>query len=259
MMHMHILENRLFIRKIIRKFPIDNSMIFLNPIIDVVIISNAKNEELGLLTQQTVDTANQDKHINCIVIEQNFNIKYKNCKTFYLNVGFNYNKYLNIGAKLGKSQYICFTNNDVIFPKGWTKIIQLMKEYNVQSASGLCESFFKMEAFHDKWPQVTVPKDIQYGCRTGVEFTGWCFVWERKIYEDICRKDGGLIESVKFWYSDDCTEYQIRKYGIKHALFPSIRIYHLMNMTSSTLDDDSYRNYTLGQLEEYSKVIAQCI
>ena len=61
--------------------------------------------------------------------------KYNGADTFLQRQPFNYNRCLNEGVRMGNAEFICFTNNNVLFPEDFVKRIVLMQEgeYDVLS------------------------------------------------------------------------------------------------------------------------------
>ena len=91
--------------------------------IDVVILSNTANMEYYKMLKQCITSikSNTDVNTNIILVETNKELKGKDLKlpidTIYIpeEEEFNYNKFLNYGLQFCKNDFICITNNDVIY------------------------------------------------------------------------------------------------------------------------------------------------
>lgn len=189
--------------------------------IDVVIISDAKDDKLKAITQQAVNTSFQNEHklkVSPIVVESNKAVTHQNCVTVHPGVEFNYNRYLNIGASYGTGNYIAFCNNDLIFKNNWASyLIDAMINYDCEAASPICphtQNEFKVR------PHTGVKR----GMETRRHFAGWCFVLSRGLWERI----GRLDERYKFWCSDNIVaEYQLPKHHASHILVTDSVVEHL--------------------------------
>lgn len=194
--------------------------------IDVVILSNARNGRLIQLTQQTVDSCLKSEHelqFNIIVLEQNAGITHRRCRTVHMNEAFNYNRFMNKGIALGKEEYVCLCNNDLQFQTGWCKkIIGAMESEYLLSASPYCPRAQGL-VFSNGPP-------IDYGYRIREHISGWCIVVNRFLFEII----GPLDEEFPFWYADNVYAEQLKKHGVKHALIRNSVVMHLGQKTLRT-------------------------
>jgi choline kinase len=156
--------------------------------IDVVIISWAKNEELVQVTKDGLNSLfENDKGItyHVYIVESNKDIKYENMEeyqrkwmhtieTIYTDETFGYNKYLNIGRRLGKSPYVALCNSDLIYEEDWaTKIIEQMEVHDALSSSPWCPQ--------TQGPNTTHLHNVYQGHRVRGELAGWCIVQKREI------------------------------------------------------------------------------
>jgi GT2 family glycosyltransferase len=198
--------------------------------IDIIILSNGKNEALIQLTNQTIETLiqseNQDEiKFDVLVIESNillYPYQYTSSTTIYPSSAFGFNKYLNIGINKTINDLVCFCNNDLIFNKGWASAIlaALEKDPDIYSVSTFCPSFHA-----DKEDEI--PDEINYGYKNGVFFTGWCFFVKRSIFKII----GPFDEHFIFWYADDDFRLTLQKYALKNVLVKSAKVKHLGSET----------------------------
>lgn len=198
--------------------------------IDVIILSNGKNEELVRLTNQTIQSllASEEDHqirFEVLVIESNAALhpfQYEHAKTIYPTQKFGFHKYLNIGVNATKNELICFCNNDLIFQKGWASAILSAKNVDpeIHSFSTFCPDFHSGHIEE-------IPNEINYGYQNGVYFTGWCFLLKRSVF-----KITGLFdEKFTFYYADDDFRLTLKKYGLKNALINNAVVKHLGSET----------------------------
>lgn len=214
--------------------------------IDVVIVSHAKSDFLKTLTQQAIDTAIGNEHrerVNVIVVESNKDVTYSNAKVIYPEQDFNYNRFLNLGASEGDGEYICFSNNDLIFHGHWaSKLIDSMVNYDVEAASPYCPH-----------TQREFGKNPNSGVFRGMEvrrfFAGWCFVLTRNLWTRI----GQLDERYKFWFSDNIVaEYQLKKHHASHIMVSSAIVEHLQG-GSKTLGLETPQRHTELTMDQARK------
>ena len=209
-------------------------------IVDLVIISNAKNEELKQMTQNTINSALCEKGVNVIVVEQNKEVKYRNSTTYYKDGEFNYNKFCNFGALKGNSKYIMFANNDLIFKEDW--LLELLKvKHNVVSP---------------KCPKDERQKNIKgnsSGYIVGVNFSGWCFMIKRSLWNRI----GMFNEDYSFWFSDNVILEQLKEVGETPILVTNSIVEHLGSTTLKSSDRVTADEYTWGQVEKFNKTYNQ--
>lgn len=211
--------------------------------IDIVLVSDAKNKRLREITEHAIKSLGNKATHTIIIVESNKSVNYSEAITIHPNVPFNYNKYLNLGAQQGKSDYIFFGNNDLIFGVNWDdELIKSMKSYGVVSASPLC-------------PRVAASSKIEAysGCFYGYEiitrFCGWAFMWTREFYSKI----SGLDEGFTFWCSDNIAVEQLIANDQKHLLVTSSIVGHLTSSTLATLEIEVRRNYTTKEIEKFNK------
>ena len=224
--------------------------------LDVIIISWAKDNELykttnkglkSLLSSESTDTIK----INPIIVESNKKINwdfYPNTKTIYTDKPFGYHRYLNLGILSSNSEYICLSNNDLIYEKRWASAIinEMEKDKDLMSACPFC-------------PQ-TLPVSMRnsgnhYGYIVREHLGGWCIFQRRDIYNKI----GSLDEDVEFWYSDNIYADELKLRNIKHALITtSVVNHHEKNLGKTgeiAIDGKTRLHYTRDQFELYTKKV----
>jgi GT2 family glycosyltransferase len=200
--------------------------------VDIVIISDTKSEELKSVMTHTLKTLyNSESDINfyTYVVESSnadYSSLHKNIKMIKPNTPFGYHKYLNIGRKLGTSEYVCLCNNDLDFKKGWASAIikEMEKDPELLSASPISA------APHINQFGIKLNSGIEHGYKVRRQIAGWCIFQQRKIYEVI----GDLDERFIFWYCDNDYAMDLKTRGIKNALITNSHVDHLVSKTLST-------------------------
>lgn len=214
--------------------------------IDVVIVAHSSDDKLTRITQQAIDTAifnEQRIKVNVIVVESNKDVTHKNCLTIHPVESFGYNKFLNIGAKEGLNEYICFSNNDVVFKKNWASVlIDAMQNSVCDSGAPVCP------VSHARFGIRPNTHQVIRGMEAGKHFPGWCFVWDRKLWTRL----GGLDELCTFWCSENICIEQLKKVHQSHILCTDSVVEHLRG-GSTTLNPlkkhDPKRHSELTELD----------
>lgn len=205
---------------------------------DVVFISNAK--KLGKnMTQNAIDSAIKGANglrINCIVIESEPNLIYRNAHTFNPDKAFNYNYYLNFGAERGSAPWVMFCNNDLIFRNGWLHAL-LSAEYPIVSP-------ISPKDFRQKDATVN-----ETGWQCGRHLSGWAFMMKRDLWEKI----GRLDEDFDFWYADNSLIGQLKKLDIAPMLVPASRVDHIGSQTLRTRSIDERNSLMWSKLDLYNQ------
>lgn len=208
-------------------------------VVDVVMISDAKNRQIQQMTQNAINTCiNGSKgfKINVIVVESQKNIKYNNAKTIYPDFPFNYNAYGNFGIKQGTAHYVMHANNDLLFNNGWLNAL-ISANHPLVSP---------------KEPADQRQRDIAVnttGTQTGRHLSGWCFMIERSLWEKI----GGFDEEVSFYCSDDAVIEQCKNVGVEPMLVPSSTVRHLISTTLKTIPSIQRKELTDDQIRIFNK------
>lgn len=211
-------------------------------VIDIVILSHAKNNELRELTERTINSCiesdNQEFHF--FIMEQNPEVEYKVGITAHPSQPFNYNAYMNIGIEHTGSPYVCLCNNDLIFSKGWaTNILDAMKQHELLSASPICPKAYKNK--------VEINSGVYFGYRNSWEVSGWCIMTDRTLYDTI----GRLDESFPFWFADNIYSEQLKRNGIRHGLVSNSVVEHIGSKTLETLEADKKDELTFGVVNQF--------
>lgn len=209
-----------------------------DPLVDIVILSNAISPKLRRSTQRTIDTAlsgSAPLPVNIIVMEQQDGISYRGANEIvHAPAEFNYNRFANMGAALGDAPWIMVANNDLAFHDGWLHHL-LAADHPLVSPK--CPRSPKQQDFNTNTT----------GFWTGKHLSGWCFMISRKLWEGI----GGFDDCVSFWCADDVVIQQVKKENIAPMLVPKSLVTHEVSQTLKTNPD--HDNLTWGQLDIYIK------
>lgn len=208
------------------------------PIVDVVIISSAKNRSLYSMTQKAIDTCIAGANslpVNVIVVEQVPGVRYKNAKVIYGDRIFNYNRAANKGAVLGFAEWIMIANNDLLFKSGWLHSL-LVANHPIMSPK--CPNDYR---------QTDVSVD-EIGDVNGRNISGWCFMIKRSLYDQI----GHFSEDMRFWGSDDVTIEQVRDLGVLPMLVVDSLVTHLGSTTLGTVDPSTRNDLTWKDINTFN-------
>jgi GT2 family glycosyltransferase len=190
--------------------------------IDIVILSNAKDESLKSITNDCLNSIHKNtKKCNIIVVEQNKYIHWNKANlVMNVNEKFNYNRFANLGAKEGFNEWICIANNDLIFTPNW--LDELLKIDN-PVLSPHCPDDKRQQNING----------FEKGVQVGRHLSGWCFVVKRKVWEKI----GGFDEDFSFWCADNSFVEQLIKIGIEPVVVEKSIVYHLGSKTLKTVNN----------------------
>ena len=207
-------------------------------ILDLVILSNAKDVSLQNLTQHTINTAinNTGLRVNVIVVEQNPNVNYLSANTVHIGGDFHYNRFGNMGARLGNAEWVMLANNDLEFQKGWLE--ELVKVgHPVMSPKEPTD--IRQQGIYQN----------SLGWKCGRFFSGWCFMISRGLYNKI----GGFDECVDFWFSDNVVIEQVRKEGVCPMLVSGSIVKHLGSKTFEGVDSNKRSDLAWKNCQIYNK------
>jgi len=217
--------------------------------VDIVIISDAYNDELRIMTENAIislyKSENYINFITYIVESSNIDYSYINDNVHMVkpNPPFGYHKYLNLGRKEGNSEYVCLCNNDLLFKNGWASslISEMDKDEKLLSASPISYEPHISENL------LRLDMGNTYGYKSIYNIAGWAIFQKRIIYDII----GDLDETMVFWYADDDYGMVLKKYDLIHALVPTSRVDHLWSKTLFTKNEKEIKKLTTEQLNIY--------
>ncbi|RYZ99921.1 MAG: glycosyltransferase family 2 protein [Sphingobacteriaceae bacterium] len=209
--------------------------------IDVIILSYAKSDELKQMTIDGIRTLflSEDPEkiqFEVLVIESNLSLRpyqYANSTTIYPDTSFGYNKYMNIGIRATANNFICLSNNDLVYHKHWaTQILKAMEDDpELLSASPYDSIFHKNENFKENQP----PLEGYMGV-----LGGWCIFVKREVFDII----GMLDEKLIFWYCDADYCQSLIKHKVKNCLISSSFVTHLGSSSLTTVDTKEHNRLT---------------
>jgi GT2 family glycosyltransferase len=217
--------------------------------IDIVILSCSANDDLKKQTIDCLDSLflSEDDSINLfnvIVLESEDSVNwnsYPNTKTYKSPEPYGYHKYMNYGRKLGKNEYVCLCNNDLIFYKNWaSNILQISKSYpGILSFSPICPRTQPLYG-------IGLNTGDYIGYEVRKQISGWCIFQKREIYETI----GDLDERFTHWFSDNDYALTLYTKGIQHCLVTNSIVEHHDKNVGKTgpaiLSDIEMYNMTSG-------------
>lgn len=208
-------------------------------ILDLVILSNAKDNKFKEMTENAIKTALENSkgyNVKVYVLEQQENINYKGATTIHYEGDFNYNAVANIGISEGNSPYVMVSNNDVIFKEEW--LFNLLKP-NHPVVSPKCPKDQRQKEI----------KENTLGFEVGKHFSGWCFMMKRNVWEEI----EGLDEDFGFWFADNATVKQLESKGYTPMIVANSIVEHLGSKTLKTLSDKEKEEKTHKQISKYNE------
>jgi cellulose synthase/poly-beta-1,6-N-acetylglucosamine synthase-like glycosyltransferase len=198
------------------------------------------NSAIKRMTKDAVDSVN-GPNVNIIVLEKHPKVVYNGTDTIHQSAcippsggrgAFNYNACLNAGAQYGNAEYICFTNNDVCFPKDFvTKVITEMQS-PIRGAGGLdVGSVLNQHGF------------IHPSC-----ISGFCFIMRR----DAWLKIGKLNEDYFFWCADNVVTEQIKQHHLKSGNL-GIKVFHQTSVSLNGLPENLRPEYTTACVKKFNR------
>lgn len=210
------------------------------PVVDVVILSKAKNDELYRMTQNAIDTCisgARPSRVNVVVMEQSGRV-YRRATTVQVPGPVNLNRFANSAFRMGDAQWVMFANNDITFHSNWLRYL-LAADYPVVSPKNPIDH-----------RQAHITRNTR-GYRNAVHFSGWCFMLKRELWERI----GGFDEDVTFWCSDDVVIEQLKAINVEPMLVPAAKVTHRASVTLKI--DPAHDELTWGQVDVFNRKYGQ--
>ncbi|MFM2375796.1 MAG: hypothetical protein RLZZ165_893 [Bacteroidota bacterium] len=159
---------------------------------------------------------------------------------------FNFNQFNNVGLGLGSAEWVVFSNNDVVFHPGWCTEMLAVNALD-PGIRCLCP----VDPASPHTPAGTFGPSERYrtGYHVRTTFTGWCFMVQRSVFQDI----GPFDERFDYYFSDDDFTMRLRKAGILNAAVPGAHVTHLAHVTSRENGLDVSKKFREGQQAFRSK------
>lgn len=212
--------------------------------IDVIVLSYTKDDsifEMNLNCFSSIINSSKNHKFNIILVEtestKTFNYSIDNVKVIQPNEPFNYNRFLNIGLKHCKNDWILITNNDTIYYEDFLE--------NMFIANSLDSELLSMSPIDDDYirhKDFDRSIDRHYGYRVSYEISGWSILMNRKVLEKI----GNFDEQFDFWYQDGDYAKNLENNGIKHALITSSKVKHLISKSHNLIEENKKYDMTRG-------------
>ncbi len=222
-------------------------------------------------TTQTAINSIASPNVNIIVLEKANNITYANADTFLQKEPFNYNQCLNDGASMGNAEYICFANNDVVFPDGFVEeVIREMQAPPKPHKVRHCEERSPSERHlgragnlisNDETATPAKPELAVTGVGLDVLsvtnhkgfihphiISGFCFIMRR----DAWLKIGKLNTDYSFWCADNVTSEQIKQHKLREGR-SAIKVFHGTSVTLNKLNSATRDAYTKGCVKQFNR------
>lgn len=203
-------------------------------VVDVIILSYVKDGSILKMNNDCINSLNsssEDIKFNILLIETDWINEYKytqpNVKVIQPKEEFNYNKFLNIGLKECKNDWVLISNNDTIYHKNFLEEMMVAHNHDNQilSMSPMDDDWHRHQTFDKK-------SDIYYGYRTSYEVAGWSILVHKSAIQTI----GGFDEQFTFWYQDNDYAHSLMKNNIKHALITKSKVTHLLSKSHGFLE-----------------------
>jgi len=212
--------------------------------IDVIILSFAKNDSIIEMNNNCINSLNEsskNNNFNILLIEtestKEYVYKQENVQVIQPKVEFNYNKFLNIGFKHCKNDWVLISNNDTIYHNNFLENMMLAHQYD--------NLILSMSPMDDGWHRhQTFDKNIgiYYGYRTSYEVAGWSIL----VHKSVIEKIGGFDEQFTFWYQDNDYANSLIQNNIKHALITNSKVTHLLSKSHGFLEQEKKYQMTDG-------------
>jgi GT2 family glycosyltransferase len=214
-------------------------------IVDVIILSYTKNDDIFEMTKRCIESIikseeNVSFNIHLIETEKSgkYSYDYDEVTTIIPNEEFNYNKFLNIGLKYCKNDWVLISNNDTEYEKGW--LSSMMREYELDP------NLLSMSPYCPKWPMheksFNSGRQVYYGYRTSYEMAGWSILMNRYVINTL----GDFDEKFSFWYQDNDYAMNLKKHKIKHGLVRGSIVHHHVSKSHGLIEKTKKNNMTHG-------------
>ncbi|MDR7372326.1 glycosyltransferase [Flavobacterium aquidurense] len=191
--------------------------------LSIIILSKTDTIDLHTMTMNCINSLMETEHSiskELLLIESNkdyFNSDFK--YPDFVNVivpgsDFNFHKFLNIGIKASKGDYIALCNNDLIFHEHWFSAILEIANKNKDILS-----------FSPKGtaPLLNQNAEFSLGYKVRTHVNGWCIVAKKELFDKI----GLLDEKFDFFYADNDYAMTLKRRNIKHARVHNSHVIHL--------------------------------
>lgn len=217
--------------------------------VDVIILSNTKDVRYYNMLKQCLKSIKLSSNVltKTIVVETNKKLKDKqdilNLPIDHFIVPddetFNYNRYQNYGLEYSDSNFICFSNNDVVYGRDTLEtLVKYLSIYDSVSPweRNMSSKFFKTRGIYE-------------GYATRQFVTGWCFMTKRSTLDKI----GKFDERFSFWFADDDYSKMLQVNELKHALIGDTTVDHLVSQSHDLWPEEERHKQTDGLGKVFEK------
>ena len=191
--------------------------------LSVIILAMTNTKELFDMTSNCINSlmlTERDIEKEIIVIESNKNyfnsdfIYPDNIRVIVPESDFNFHKFLNIGIKASKGDYIGLCNNDLIFYEHWFSAILEVANKNKSILS-----------FSPKGtaPLLNEKEEFSLGYKVRTHVNGWCIIVRKELFAKI----GDLDEKFDFYFADNDYAMTLKRRNMKHARVHNSHVVHL--------------------------------
>ena len=223
--------------------------------VDVIILSRCMSEEDFAVNKDCISSlllAEPGIHFNIIIVESNqgfyslnFSYQWPNVNVIIPGEPFHFNRFLNIGLSMATTQWIIFSNNDVLFHKNW-----LSKMFKVKEENNKIQSFCP---FDPTCPYLSLNKFLHksyhIGYRVPIEFVGWCFVTELSVFD----KTGRFDEQFDLYFQDNDFALTLKQHNVIHAMVPASLVEHRGGYTTKVYDASKTEKYQVDKIKFLKK------
>lgn len=138
---------------------------------------------------------------------------------------FNFNAYNNIGLEACESEWILFSNNDVLFEPGWASHMLAAHRSNTDLQ---CLCPVDPDSPHQQHLLRHTESESIPGYLVRSTFTGWAFLVKRSVFNIT----GPFDERFHYYFADDDFTMVLRQHNLLNAAVPQARVRHLAHRTS---------------------------
>lgn len=222
--------------------------------VDVVILSKCTSVETFRVNENCIRSLMESEpkiRFEIVIVESNqafpglgFTYRQEPVSVIIPDEPFRFHRFLNIGLARGSSDMVLFSNNDVTYHPGWLSEILRVRMMNpeIRSFSPFDRNgpYLNHEEFRHK--------PFHIGHRVPVEFTGWCFLVDRSVFN----QTGIFDERYALYFGDNDFARTLKRRGILHAMVPSSFVEHHGGYTTGRYDASGTPEYVRDR-EAYLK------
>lgn len=224
--------------------------------VDVVILSLVTDQNSYETTKNCVLSFRKSPLIDKIfVIESNkkdgylYPIYAEKTITVIPQEEFNYNRFLNIGKSHCTSEYIVFSNNDLIVEDNCIENLSKALDNDAELMS-ICP----IDRNWHRHSEMYFPSDnkVYTGYFTAMHMFGCIYMMKREVFDTI----GDFDERFYFFYQDNDLATTLNHFKKKHGILTSAHVKHKISKYPQPDGGEKYR-YTQKNMEEQGKILGE--